>query len=390
MFLNMKKFEKALRLQKMPRYVFAEVNERKREILATGKPLIDLGMGDCDLPTPTAIIDRMIEAVKEPANHRYPSYIGMDRFRQSIARWMDRRFSVGLDPQTEVVNLIGSKEGIAHFIQCFVNPGDFVLIPDPGYPVYMNAVILAGGTSVPYPLRWENNFKPKWSEVPEEVWKTIKMVIINFPHNPTGATVELDTYSELIEKARHYGFIVLSDNPYCEQGYDSLPPSLLQVRGAKDVAVEFFSFSKTYNMTGWRLGFACGNSEMLSALHQMKSTVDTGVFLPIQYAGIAALEGPEEELVHPSKEVYYYRRQVVVKGLREKGYDVFDGGATFYLWIRCPKGMSSRETCHFMMDRGVVVTPGYGFGAQGEGYFRISLTVAEEKLLEALNYFPNQ
>lgn len=381
-------FSKAIRLQKLPPYVFAEVNKKKYRLQAEGKDLIDLGMGDCDLPTPAPIIATLIEQAKIPKNHRYSSYIGLEEFRKAAAKWMDRRFSVQLDPQTEVMNVIGSKEGLAHFTECFVNPGDFTLAPDPGYPVYTNATILAGGTPVYYPLKWENAFKPKWSEISESVWKSTKLVYINYPHNPTGATVGLETYTELVQLAKHYKFIVVSDSPYSEQGYDEYPPCFLQVPGAKDVGIEFFSFSKSYNMTGWRLGFACGHSELIAALHQIKSTVDTGIFMPIQYAGICALEGDEAELVHPSKEVYSYRRKLMVKGLRELGYEVFDGGATFYLWIKNLPGKSSQETASELMDRGVVVTPGHGFGKNGEGYFRISLTVTEERLKQVLERMP--
>jgi len=380
-------FSPALRLQKLPPYVFAEVNKKKYKLLAEGKDLIDLGMGDCDLPTPSPIIRRLQEAANDPKNHRYSSYVGLDEFRKAAATWMDRRFSVAADWKTEIVNLIGSKEGLAHFTECFVNPGDFTLIPDPGYPVYVNATILSGGTPVFYPLTWENSFRPDWKNISDSVWKSTKLIYINYPHNPTGATVSLETYAELCERAKHYGFIVVSDSPYCEQGYESLPPCFMQVPGAKDVGVEFFSFSKTYNMTGWRVGFAVGNKDLLAALVQIKSTVDTGIFMPIQHAAIAALTGPDEELIVPSKEVYHYRRKVMIEGLRSKGYEVFDGGATFYLWVKVPKGKTSSETASTLMDQGVVVTPGHGFGAHGEGYIRLSLTVPEERLKEALNRF---
>jgi len=377
-------FQKALRLQKLPPYVFAEVNKKKASLLAEGKDLIDLGMGDCDLPTPPAIIEALHTATKDPKNHRYSSYIGLEEFRKAAAKWMSRRFSVDLDFKSEIMNVIGSKEGLAHFSECYVNPGDFTLCPDPGYPVYTNATILSGGSPLYYPLVWENDFRPTWSKIADDVWKSIKLIYINFPHNPTGATVSLDTYSELVERAKKFGFIIVSDSPYCEQGYESLPPCLLQVPGAKDVGIEFFSFSKTYNMTGWRLGFAAGNAELISALHQVKSTIDTGIFMPIQYAGIRALQGPDEELIQPSKEVYQYRRNLMVKGLRELGYSVFDGGATFYLWIKNMPGKTSLESASLLMDQGVVVTPGHGFGKAGEGYFRMSLTVPEERLKEVL------
>ena len=377
-------FQKALRLQKLPPYVFASVNEKKRKLIAEGKDLIDLGMGDCDLPTPDPIINSLTEAVRVPKNHRYSSYVGLDEFRKTAAEWLDRRFSVAADWKTEVMNVIGSKEGLAHFTQCYVNPGDYTLSPDPGYPVYGNATVLSGGTPLYYPLLWENDFRPQWSAISDSVWKSVKIVFINYPHNPTSATATLDTYAELVDRARHFNFIICSDGPYCEQGYDSLPPCLLQVPRAKEVGIEFFSFSKTYNMTGWRIGFAAGNSELIGALHQIKSTLDTGIFMPIQYAAMTALKGSDRELIEPSKEVYGYRRKIMVEGLRSLGYEVFDGRATFYLWVKCPLGKSSTDTASELMDRGVVVTPGVGFGACGEGYFRISLTVSEERLRQAL------
>jgi LL-diaminopimelate aminotransferase len=293
-----------------------------------------------------------------------------------------------VDPATEVMSVIGSKEGLANFTYAVVNPGDFALMPDPSYPVYSNATLLAGGTPIYYPLKREADFKPVWKDIPDNVWSTIRAVFINFPHNPTSATVTIDTYSELVERAKRFGFVICSDGAYCEQGYSTLPPCLLQVPGAKDVGVEFFSLSKSHNMTGWRVGFAAGNRELISALHQMKSTLDSGVFQPIQYAAIAALSGNEAELIQPSREVYVYRRQLMIDGLKRLGYEVFDGGATFYLWITCPGGKSSAEVCSDLLERGVVVTPGSGFGKGGEGYFRIALTVPEERLKEALKRIP--
>jgi len=381
-------FTKAIRLQKLPPYVFADVNAKKRKLLAEGKDLIDLGMGDCDLPTPTPIVTKLCEQARISSNHRYPSYIGLDEFRKAAADWMERRFSVHLDYRTEVMNVIGSKEGIAHFSECYVNPGDFVLCPDPGYPVYTNATILSGGTPVYYSLTWQNQFRPVWKSISEEIWKSVKIVYINYPHNPTGATIGLETYAELRDRAKTYDFIVVSDSPYTEQSYEALSPCFMQLPGAKDVGIEFFSFSKTYNMTGWRIGFAVGNSELIGALHQIKSTLDTGVFMPIQHAAIHALQGPDNELVDPSKEVYSYRRKMMLQGLKDLGYRVFDAGATFYLWIRNFEGKTSNEMASLLMDAGVVVTPGHGFGKEGEGYFRMSLTVPEERLKEVLKRLP--
>lgn len=382
------KIQKALRLQKLPPYVFAQLDEKKKELQSKGVNLIDLGIGDPDLPTPTPIIETLAAKARDAENHRYPSYGGMDAFKKTVADWMERRFSVKVDPKSEIISLIGSKEGIVHFTEAVINPGDFVLIPDPAYPVYTNATILSGGSTVYYPLKEEHQFRPRWSDISEDVWKAVKVVFINFPHNPTSATVTLDTYAELVERAIKYGFIIASDGAYCEQGYSTLPPCCLQVPKAKDCTIEFFSLSKSYNMTGWRVGFAAGNKDLIAALYQMKSTLDSGVFQPIQFAAMTAMTGKEEELVQPSKEVYLYRRQLMVEGLKNLGYQVFDGGATFYLWVRNPAGKTSADTAADFLDKGIVVTPGNGFGKMGEGYFRIALTVREEKIREALSRIP--
>lgn len=373
----------------MPPYIFAQVGRKKREILQSGRELIDLGMGDPDLATPTSIVEKLCEASKINENQKYPPYQGIDEFREAVVQWMDRRFSVRLDAQNEVINLIGSKEGIYNFTQAFVNPGDHCLIPDPGYPVYTNAVILAGGTPVYYPLLAENKYVPNWSDIPDTTWEAAKIIFINFPNNPTSATVSIDTYRELVAKALKHEVIICSDNAYSEMCFDEWAPALLQVPEAKEIGIETFSLSKTYNMTGWRVGFAAGNADMIKALFQMKSAVDTGIFKPIQWAAIEALSGPDEELVNPSKEVFSYRKKFMTEALKNKGYEVFDSRATFYLWSRCPVGMSSMDFCDHMLNKGVVTTPGIGFGQQGEGYFRLSLTLPEEKLRQALDLFPN-
>lgn len=381
--------QKSLRLQKLPPYIFSRIGKRKRELLKEGRKLIDLGMGDPDLDTPPSIVQRMLTEVKKGENHHYPPYQGIEELRQAISTWLDRRFSVTADADSEVMNLIGSKEGIANFAQAILNPGDFCLIPDPAYPVYTNAAVLAGATPVYYPLKAENSFRPNWSDIPEETWKSAKLIFINFPNNPTSATVELDTYRDLVEIAKRHDVIVCSDNPYSEQRFDTLAPCFLQAPGAKDVGVEFFSCSKSYNMTGWRIGFAAGHPELIRALYEMKSAIDTGVFVPIQYAAIEALLGNEQELIDPSKEVFKFRRGMMTEALSQKGYDVFDGQATFYLWIRTPHESDSLSFCSQLMEEhGIVATPGAGFGTQGEGYFRFSLTRPEEELRKAIELLP--
>lgn len=379
----------ALRLQKLPPYVFAEIDEKKRELQEQGVDLIDLGVGDPDLATPPEIIKTLKTTVDDKANHRYPSYVGMKEFREAACKWMDQRFSVKVDPKTECISLIGSKEGLVHLSLGVVNPGDHALIPDPAYPVYTNATILSGGTCIYYPLKAENNFKPKWSEITDQVWKSVRLVYINFPHNPTSATVGLDTYEELVHLAKKHDFYICSDGAYSEQGYTTHPPCCLQVPGAKDRTIELFSMSKSYNMTGWRIAFAVGNKDLIKSLYRVKSTVDSGQFQPIQWAAITALQGKEEELMKPSKEVYAYRRKIMTEGLTKLGYKIFDGGATFYLWIKNPGNRTSTEITKELLEKGIVVTPGNGFGESGEGYFRIALTVCEERLKEALSRMPD-
>lgn len=378
------KIQPALRLQKLPPYPFAELDTKKNQLLQEGKKFIDLGVGDPDLPTHPTIVQTLIQEAPNPKNHRYPSYQGMLEFRKAAAEWIEKRFLVSVDPQEEILTLIGSKEGLNHFTQAFVNPGDYVLVPDPGYPVYAHATILAGGTPLFYPLTWENRFQPQWKELNERAWKSVRLVFINYPHNPTSATVTLETYVELVERAKHYGFIICSDAAYCEQGYESLPPSILQVPGAKEVAVEFFSLSKSHNMTGWRIGFAAGNKDCIKVLSQYKVTVDSGVFQAIQYAGITALKEKDKK----SFEIYLKRRHFMIEELRRKNYEVFDGGATFYLWVKNPTGKNSVQLAHHFLENGIVVTPGSAFGPHGEGYFRIALTVSEELLKAALARIP--
>lgn len=379
------KFRPALRLEQLPPYVFTAINRRKRELLAEGKDLIDLGMGDPDLETPKPIVDALTEAAREPVNQKYPPYGGIPEFREAVQHWMEKRFNVKVDANKEVASLIGSKEGVVHFTQAFVNPGDFCLIPDPGYPSYANAVLLSGGTPLTYPLVWENQFRPNWSIVDEGVWKSLRLVYINFPHNPTSASVDIETYRELVDRAATYGFIILSDAAYSEHSFEAPAPCLMQVPGAKEVAVEMFTCSKSYNMTGFRVGFAVGEESLISNFLKMKSCVDTGVFKAVQWAAITALKGDEREFVDPSREVFRYRRSFMKQELEKAGFEVFDGGATFYLWIKVPgRSMSSSDWAWKAMDEGVVVTPGSGFGSAGEGYFRIALTLPEERLREAL------
>ncbi len=377
--------EYAQRIKALPPYLFAQIDQKKREKLAQGVDVIDLGVGDPDLPTPKPIVEAMQRAVEKPEHHRYPSYEGMLSFRQAVADWYKRRFGVELDPQKEVVALIGSKEGIAHFPLAFVNPGDVVLCPDPAYPVYKIGTLFAGGEPYILPLKEENRFLPDFKSVPKDVLKRAKIIWVNYPNNPTSATATESFYKELIEWARENNIIVASDLAYSEIYFgNEKPMSILQIEGAKDVAIEFHSFSKTFNMTGWRLGMAVGNEKLVAGLGKVKTNVDSGQFQAVQEAGITALNLPEEEL-QKIRDTYKERRSAMVKALEEVGLRVYPSDATFYLWIKVPEGYTSAEFVSRLLDEcGIVCTPGNGFGEYGEGYFRISLTVPTQRLLEAV------
>lgn len=377
--------EYSQRIKSLPPYLFAELDRKKREKLAQGVDIIDLGVGDPDLPTPKPIVEAMKRAVEKPEHHRYPSYEGMLPFRQAVADWYKRRFGVELDPHTEVVALIGSKEGIAHFPLAFVNPGDVVLCPDPAYPVYKIGTLFAGGEPYIMPLKEENHFLPDFKSVPKEVLRRAKIIWVNYPNNPTSATATREFYEELIAWAKENNIIVASDLAYSEIYFgEEKPLSILQIEGAKDIAIEFHSLSKTYNMTGWRIGMAVGNKDLIAGLGKVKTNIDSGQFQAIQEAAITALNLPEDE-VQKLRDVYKERREVMEKALSSIGLEVYPSKATFYLWVKVPKGYTSAEFVGLLLDKcGIVCTPGNGFGEHGEGYFRISLTVSTERLLSAV------
>ncbi|SMC20170.1 LL-diaminopimelate aminotransferase apoenzyme [Desulfacinum hydrothermale DSM 13146] len=378
-------FEFADRVKKLPPYLFKEIDRLKAELIAQGVDVINLGVGDPDLPTPQHIIDRLHEAAQDPANHQYPSYSGMNDFKGAVARWYQRRFGVELDPNSEVITLIGSKEGIAHLPLAFINPGDVALVPSPAYPVYSVAVMFAGGTSHPMPLVQDNGFLPDLEAIPADVARRAKLLFINYPNNPTGATAEADFYEKVVAFAKEYDIIVCHDAAYTEMAFDGYKPmSFLEVPGAKEVGIEFHSLSKTYNMTGWRLGFAVGNAHVLEGLAQIKSNVDSGAFNAIQLAGIAALEG-DQSCVHQMQATYQERRDVLIEGLHAVGLRAEPPKATFYVWCPTPNGMSSAQfTSLLLKEAGIVTTPGSGFGAPGEGFVRMALTVSKERIQEAV------
>jgi len=379
-------FDFSERLRRLPPYLFVELDRLKAEVQAKGVDVIDLGVGDPDLPTPPHIVEAGKRALEKPENHHYPSSVGMMAFREAVVSWFKARFGVELDPASEVVTLIGSKEGIAHFPLAFVNPGDVVLVPTPAYPVYHIGTLFAGGETYYLPLTAENDFKPDLKSIPEDVLSRARILWINYPNNPTTAVVSREWFSEVVAFAKEHNLIVAHDAAYTELYFDGyVPPSILEVPGAKEVAIEFHSLSKTYCMTGWRIGFAVGNPELVKGLTTVKNNVDSGCFQAIQEAGIAALTG-SQDCVAEHRRIFDERRQVMLEGLKKLGFEVYPPKATFYLWVKVPEGYTSADFCaRVLKEAGIVVTPGNGFGDPGEGYFRIALTVGKERLEEALS-----
>lgn len=379
------KIEKSDRLNSLPPYLFKEIDRQKEEVEKQGVDIIDLGVGDPDMPTPQHIIDALKQAASDPANHRYPSYSGMDDFNEAVARWYKRRFNVDLDPSNEVVTLIGSKEGIAHIPLAFINPGDIALVSSPGYPVYDIGVKFAGGETYFMNLLKENNFLPDLGAIPDEIADKAKMMFINYPNNPTSAVATKGFFQEVVSFAKLHNIIICHDAAYTEMAFDGYNPiSFLETKDAKTVGIEFHSLSKTYNMTGWRIGFAVGRAEVIQALGQVKSNIDSGAFQAIQIAGITALEGNQNCVKALNKE-YSERLDILTKGLSELGLSFEKPKATFYVWIETPAGYTSSEfASHLLTKGGIVVTPGNGFGAAGEGYVRMTLTVGKERLKEVI------
>ena len=379
------KIEQAERLKQLPPYLFAELDRKKAEARKGGVDVIDLGVGDPDLPTPDNIINKLNEAAREPRYHRYPSYTGMNGFREAVGRWYEKRAGVTLHPLQEVVSLIGSKEGIAHIPLAFINPGDVALVPSPAYPVYAIATMFAGGTPYEMPLVKENNFLPDLSAIPEEVLGKAKMMFLNYPNNPTAALATLDFFRTVVDFAVKHNIMICHDFAYSEMSFDGyVPPSFLETPGAKDVGIEFHSLSKTYNMTGWRIGWAAGNSEIIGGLGRIKSNIDSGIFEAIQVAGIEALEG-DQQCLTDMRAIYTERRDVLVDGLKKLGISAESPKATFYVWFEVPSGYTSSSFASLLLDKaGIMATPGNGFGAPGEGYVRMALTVSKERLVEAV------
>ena len=377
------KFELAKRIQHLPPYLFAELDRLKNIEIAKGVDVIPVGIGDPDQPTPQNILDAMHRAIDRPANHQYPSYEGMSEFRNAAAEWMKKRFAVQLDPDQEVLSLIGSKEGIGHIPMAFVNPGDVVLVPNPGYPVYEIGTLLCGGTPYFMPLTKENDFLPDLNAIPADILKKARLIFLNYPNNPTAAVASREFFEEVVRFSRENDLIVCHDAAYTEIYFDGEKQiSFLEVDGAMEVGIEFHSLSKTYNMTGWRIGFAAGSSTVIQGLGKIKSNMDSGIFQAIQEAGIEALRGDQSE-VERMRALYQERRDTLAAGLQKAGLPCEPPRATFYLWLQVPDGYTSTSFCELLLKKaGISATPGNGFGETGEGYIRFALTVSKERLEE--------
>ena len=375
----------AERIRTLPPYLFAAIDEMKHKAIAKGVDIINLGIGDPDLPTPDPIIEKLKQAAADPKHHQYPSYDGMLSFRTAVADWYKRRFGVTADPKSEVLTLIGSKEGIGHVPLAFIDPGDLALVPSPGYPVYPVGISFAGGTSHIMPLVKENGFLPDLNAIPKEVAQKAKLMFLNSPNNPTSVVANKDFFQRVVDFARKHQIIVCHDAAYSEIYYDGQrPASFLEAEGAKEVGVEFHSLSKTFNMTGWRIGFAVGNKDVIGGLGKVKTNIDSGVFQAIQEAGITALE-TDDQLTNGLRKIYQERRDVLVSGLKGLGLELDSPSAAFYVWITVPKGFTSASfTAHLIEQAGIVTTPGNGFGDPGEGYIRMTVTTTKERLAEAV------
>jgi len=391
-------FKLSKKLQKLPPYLFLEIDKAKRKARQEGRDIIDLGVGDPDQPTPAYVIEKLYQAARDPATHHYALDQGLPELRRAIAEWYNRRFNVKLDPETEILPLIGSKEGISHFPLAFLNEGDYSLVPDPCYPPYKGGTILAGGRPHLMPLKEQNAFLPDLKKIPLDIRRKAKLMYINYPNNPTAATAEDYFYKDAVEFAAKNKIIVISDLAYSEIAYDGYRVgSFLEVEGARELAIEFHSLSKIYNMTGWRIGFACGNKNLISALAKIKSNIDSGIFSAIQLAGVTALEGPQQH-IEDTRQLYQERRDILIAALSSLGWQIEPPKATFYVWLKIPNkpGVSSERIragssikfCALLLEKAnIIVAPGVGFGQYGEGYIRIALTVSKERIQEAIERF---
>jgi len=374
------------RVENLPPYLFVEITKKIAEKRAKGEDIVSFAIGDPDIPTPPHVIDRLCQAARDPANHRYPETAGLPKLRQAIAEWYKRRFGVSLDAENEVLPLIGAKEGIAHIALCFIDPGDVALVPDPAYPVYSISTMLAGGEPYYLPLTEENNFLPDLNTIPDDVLKRAKLLWVNYPNNPTGAVADLDFFTRVVKFARQHDLAICHDGPYTEVAFDGYQPvSFMQADGAKEVGVEFHSLSKSYNMTGWRIGMVVGNPIMVDALKRLKSNLDSGIPQAIQYAAIEALTGPQD-CIREHNAIYQRRRDLVIDMLNDIGLKARPPKASLYIWAKVPQGYTSVDLATDLLEKvGVVVTPGAGYGRGGESYVRLSLTISDAGLVKGLS-----
>lgn len=386
--MKMSTFQPSERVLSLPPYLFHEIDILKNEAQKGGTEVIDFGVGDPDMATPSPIIDELAREAYNGENHQYPSYSGLLAFRESICRYYARRDVSGLDPIRNVLSLIGSKEGIAHLPLAVINPGDYVLLPDPGYPVYHSGTLFAGGESFYMPLRKENAYLPSLQDIPSDVARKATLMFLNYPNNPTGAIAPLSFYEEALEFARAYSVVLCSDASYLDVCFDQYrAPSLLEVPGSLDYCIEMISLSKMFNMTGWRIGAAVGNEDVIAALGKIKMNIDSGVFNPVQYAAIYALE----KLGQPdpkTMDAYFERRELMREAFDNLGWEYHKSPATFYCWVSIPRGFTSMEfTKKILETAGILATPGLGFGKNGEGFIRFSLTLPTEDVRKAVDRF---
>jgi len=374
------------RVQNLPPYLFVEINKKIAEKRAKGEEIVSFAIGDPDIPTPPHIIDRLCQAAKDPANHRYPETAGLPELCQAIAGWYERRFGVSFDAEKEVLPLIGSKEGIGHITFCFIDPGDLALVTDPGYPVYSVSTMLAGGTPYYLPIKEETNFLPNLNSIPDHVLKSARLLWINYPNNPTGAVADLDFFNKVVDFAQRHELVVCHDGPYSEVAFDGYQPvSFMQADGAREVGVEFHSLSKSYNMTGWRIGMAVGNATMIDALRRLKSNLDSGIPQAIQYAAIEALTA-SQDCIQEHNAIYQRRRDLIIEVLNSVGLEAGVPKAGLYIWAKVPEGYNSMDfTVDLLEQVGVAVIPGIGYGKNGEGYVRLSLTIPDAMLVKGLS-----
>ncbi len=372
------------RLKALPPYLFAEIDRKKKEAIAAGRPVINLGIGDPDTPTPAFIVEAAQRAVADPATHQYALDRGDPAFREAVARFFERRFGVRLDPATEILPAQGSKETLSHLPLAVMNPGEVGLVPDPGYPVYHSSILFAGGEVVRFPLAEADGYLPDLDAIDPDLCRRAKLIYLNYPNNPTAAVATRAFYEKAVAWARRHEVLIAQDAAYSEVYFEEPPISILEIEGAREVALEFHSLSKTFNMTGWRLGWVAGSAEAIASLVALKSNMDNGVFTAIQRAGAAALDGYDRPELHELRAMYRRRRDVLVEALEAAGLAAGRPQATFYVWVRCPGGLDSRAFAdRLLAEADIVATPGIGYGPHGEGYVRFALTVPEEKLEEA-------